>query len=53
MLKDGVIKTLSTRIAYLQFALKELVAEKEKLLSQPATVALQQVGGIAEQDEPN
>ncbi|CDJ38937.1 hypothetical protein, conserved [Eimeria tenella] len=42
MLKDEVIKTLSSRIAYLQFALKEVTAEKEKLLSEPATIALQQ-----------
>lgn len=43
VLKDGVIKTLSSRIAFLQFSLEEVTAEKEKLLSQPATVALQQV----------
>ncbi|CDJ27958.1 uncharacterized protein EMH_0096790 [Eimeria mitis] len=42
VLKDGVIRTLSSRIAFLQFALKEVTAEKEELLAQPATVALQQ-----------
>ncbi|CDJ49335.1 hypothetical protein, conserved [Eimeria brunetti] len=42
VLKDGVIRTLSSRIAFLQFALKEVTAEKEALLAQPATVALQQ-----------
>lgn len=44
VLKDGVIKTLSNRIAHLRFALEEVTAEKEKLLSQPATIALQHVG---------
>lgn len=43
VLKDGVIRTLSSRIAFLQFALNEVTAEKDRLLSQPATVALQQV----------
>ncbi|CDI79166.1 hypothetical protein, conserved [Eimeria praecox] len=42
VLKDGVIRTLSSRIAFLQFALKEATAEKDKLLSEPATIALQQ-----------
>ncbi|OEH76858.1 hypothetical protein cyc_00264 [Cyclospora cayetanensis] len=41
VLKEGVIRTLSSRLAYLQFALKEVTAEKQQLLAQPATIALQ------------
>ncbi|KAL8436018.1 hypothetical protein ACSSS7_002063 [Eimeria intestinalis] len=42
VLKDGIIRTLSSRIAHLQFALGEVKAEKEKLISQPASIALRQ-----------
>lgn len=42
-LKEGVIRTLSARVAFLQFALDEVQAEKEKLLAEPAAVALRQV----------
>ncbi|KAL8450365.1 hypothetical protein Emag_003211 [Eimeria magna] len=42
VLKDGIIRTLSSRIAHLQFALGEVTAEKEKLITQPASVALGQ-----------
>ncbi|KAL8429270.1 hypothetical protein Efla_005547 [Eimeria flavescens] len=42
VLKEGVIKSLSSRLAHLQFALSEAAAEKEKLMQQPATVALRQ-----------
>lgn len=43
LLKDGVIKALSHRIAHMQFALDEAKAGKEKDLEQPAIVTLQQV----------
>ncbi|KAL8275333.1 hypothetical protein Esti_000782 [Eimeria stiedai] len=42
VLTDGIIRTLSSRIAHLQFALGEVTAEKEKLISQPASIALRQ-----------
>ncbi|KAL8445083.1 hypothetical protein Emed_005883 [Eimeria media] len=42
VLKDGIIRTLSSRIAHLQFALGEVTAEKQKLITQPASVALGQ-----------